>query len=44
MEENKVIECKKENTIPADKAILHLHEKHIGTAMQIKIKQSMYKG
>ena len=25
MEENKVIECKKENTIPADKAILHLN-------------------
>ena len=22
----------------------YLHEKHIGTAMQIKIKQSMYKG
>ena len=25
MEDNKVIECKKENTIPADKAILHLN-------------------
>lgn len=25
MEENKVVECKKENTIPADKAILHLN-------------------
>ena len=25
MEENTVMECKKENTIPADKAILHLN-------------------
>lgn len=25
MEEQKIVECKKENTIPADKAILHLN-------------------
>lgn len=25
MDENNVVECKKENTIPADKAILHLN-------------------
>lgn len=25
MDEQKIIECKKENTIPADKAILHLN-------------------